>query len=123
MSNLGAHASASALDCAIGDLALITFYYLLRIGEYTSKGSRNITKQTVQFKFEDVTFFKRNRLGKTFDASRKLLLITSSPPPTEQPSSLTTNKMGGKERVCFRKQMDRSPTCALPKHSQGVQYI
>jgi hypothetical protein len=44
---------------AIGDLALIAFYYLLRIGEYTVIGKRNDTKQTVQFKFKDVSFFNR----------------------------------------------------------------
>ncbi len=43
---------------AIDDLALIAIYYLLRIGEYTIKSKRNNTKQTVQFKLEDVTFFK-----------------------------------------------------------------
>ncbi len=43
---------------AIGDLALIAFYYLLRIGEYTIKSKRNNTKQMVQFKIEDVRFFK-----------------------------------------------------------------
>jgi hypothetical protein len=48
---------------AIGDLSLIVFYYLLRIGEYTVKGKRNNTKQTVQFKLEDVTFFKKNKAG------------------------------------------------------------
>ena len=48
---------------AIGDLSLIAFYYLLRIGEYTIKGTRNNTKQTVQFKLEDVRFFKRNKHG------------------------------------------------------------
>jgi hypothetical protein len=48
---------------AIGDLALVAFYYLLRIGEYTMKGTRNETKQTQQFKLCDVTFFKRDKLG------------------------------------------------------------
>jgi hypothetical protein len=42
--------TATSLDRAIGDLSLIAFYYLLRIGEYTVKGNRNNTKQTVQFK-------------------------------------------------------------------------
>ena len=46
-------ASASTLDQAIGDLVLIAFYYLLRVCEYTVKGSQNETKQTVQFKYED----------------------------------------------------------------------
>jgi hypothetical protein len=41
---------------AAANLTLIAFYYLLRVGEYTVKGSRNSTKQTVQFKYEDITF-------------------------------------------------------------------
>jgi len=36
---------------------------LLRIGEYTVKGTRNESKQTQQFKMEDVTFFRRNEMG------------------------------------------------------------
>jgi hypothetical protein len=32
---------------ATADLAMIAFYYLLQVGEYTVKGSRNNTKQTV----------------------------------------------------------------------------
>jgi hypothetical protein len=48
---------------AVADLTMIAFYYLLRIGEYTIKGSRNNTKQTVQFKYEDVSFFKKNSRG------------------------------------------------------------
>jgi hypothetical protein len=46
------------------DLTMITFYYLLRVGKYTIKEVRNNTKQTVQFKYEDVTFFKKNNRGK-----------------------------------------------------------
>lgn len=63
MASIGQLPDATQLDKAIGDLGLIAFYYLLRVGEYTCKASRNETKQTVQFKFEDVTFFKRNRDG------------------------------------------------------------
>jgi hypothetical protein len=59
----GRTATATTLDQAVGDLELIAFYYLLRIGEYTVKGSWNETKQTVQFKYEDVTFFRKNRAG------------------------------------------------------------
>ena len=47
----------------LGDLVMVVFYYLLQIGEYTVKGTRNETKQTMQFKLEDVTFFKKNREG------------------------------------------------------------
>ena len=48
---------------ATADLTMIAFYYLLRVGKYTVKGSCNNTKQTVQFKYEDVTFFKKNNRG------------------------------------------------------------
>ena len=60
------------LDKAVGDLTMVAFYYLLRVGEYTIKGTRNETKQTVQFKLEDVTFFKKNStVGKLYVACRE----------------------------------------------------
>ena len=55
---------ATALEMAVGDLVMIAFYYLLRVGEYTIKGKRNETKQTVQFRLGDITFFKKNEDGK-----------------------------------------------------------
>jgi hypothetical protein len=60
---MGYNDSGTAHTRAVGDLVLIAFYYLLRIGEYTVKGKRNNTKQTVQFKLEDVTFYKKTRHG------------------------------------------------------------
>ncbi len=52
---------------AVWDLALIAFCYLLRIDKYTVKRQRDCTKrakkQTVQFKLEDVTFFKTDKNG------------------------------------------------------------
>ena len=52
------------------DLILIAFYYLLRVGEYTAKGSRQNTKRTVQFRLRDITFFKRDSFGVTRQLSR-----------------------------------------------------
>lgn len=66
----GRATGASALATAVGDLTLIAFYYLLRVGEYTVKGSRNDSKQTVQFKLEDVTFFKRTEQGQLRQVAR-----------------------------------------------------
>ncbi len=57
LATIGADPNANELDAAIGDLCLIAFYYLLRVGKYTIKNSRNSTKQTVQFHLKDVTFF------------------------------------------------------------------
>ena len=67
---MGLAPGANQLDQAIGDLVLIAFYYLLRVGEYTIKGSRNNTKQTVQFRVQDVTFFKRDAAGRLKQLSR-----------------------------------------------------
>ena len=56
---LGNGPSGTTLGKAVDDLTLIAFYYLLRMGKYTVKGTRNESKRTVQFKLEDVTFFHR----------------------------------------------------------------
>ncbi len=71
LAEIGRNGNGSDLDKAIGDLTLIAFYYLLRIREYTIKGKRNETKQTVQFKYEDVTFFKKNTSGQLRCLSRQ----------------------------------------------------
>jgi hypothetical protein len=52
-------------DKAVADLTLIAFYYLLRVGKYTINGSFNSTNQIVQFKYEDVTFFRKKQQGGT----------------------------------------------------------
>ncbi len=51
---------------AVGDLALIAFYYLLRVGEYTqgyksTSNNDNARKRTVNFRIKDVGFFKNNK--------------------------------------------------------------
>ncbi len=60
---MGYGQSGSAHAQAVGDLSLIAFDYLLRIGGYTVEGKWNKSKQTIQFKLEDVTFFKKNKQG------------------------------------------------------------
>ena len=60
---LGSQSSAMAFDKAVGDLSLSAFYYFLRIGKYTIKGTRNESKQMQQFKMANVTFFKRDQQG------------------------------------------------------------
>jgi hypothetical protein len=59
--NKSRHHLTTALNHAVADLTTITFYYLLQIGEYTVKGTRIKMKRTVQYKMEDVTFFKKNK--------------------------------------------------------------
>lgn len=57
-------------DAVTGDWAMIAFYYLLRIGEYTVKEKRNDTKQTVNFRMKDVTFFKEDKYGRLCQVAR-----------------------------------------------------
>ena len=61
---LGMAKDSTEVVKAVGDCAVIEFYYLLRVGEYTVKGQRNKTKQTVQFKLEDAIVFRRDAKGR-----------------------------------------------------------
>jgi len=83
---------------ATADLTMIAFYYLLRVGEYTVKGSRNNTKQTVQFKYEDVTFFKKNNRGelRCLPRDAPAHLISSADGATLK----LDNQENGWKRVC-----------------------
>ena len=53
---------------AMGDLAIIAFYYLLRVGEYTKpkftmvNGKTKRTTRTQQFKVANIGFFKNNKI-------------------------------------------------------------
>jgi hypothetical protein len=75
---LGYGPTSTTLGKADGNLTLIAFYYLLHVGEYTVKGTRNKSKQTVQFKLKDVTFFHWNDMGQLWclprDAPLDMLL-------------------------------------------------
>ena len=62
---LGQLELASTKEAVLGDWALIAFYYLLRVGEYTEKSERGDSKQTVSFRMKDVTFFE-------FDSKKRL---------------------------------------------------
>ena len=70
MAQMGRVACAIDVVKAVGDLALIAFYFLLRVGEYTVKGRAVATsaadvsdKQTEQFRVRDARFFAPAREG------------------------------------------------------------
>ena len=54
---------ATPATAAIGDTALIMFYYLLRVGEITVRGKKHRRKRTQQFRISDVTFFRTSKTG------------------------------------------------------------
>ena len=104
---LGYGPSGTTLGKAIGDLTLIAFYYLLRVGEYTVKGTRNESKRTVQFKLEDVTFFHQNDMGQLRclpqDAPLEMLLST------EGACLKLDNQKNGWKGVCVYQQHNGNP--------------
>ena len=60
--------SKHPFNIAVGDLAIIAFYYLLRVGEYTKprivnkSGKLQKATRTVQFSVGNVGFFKNNKI-------------------------------------------------------------
>ena len=59
LADLGIEQDTTEVVKAVGDCAIITFYYLLQVGEYKVKKQINETNQTVRFKLEDIMFFFR----------------------------------------------------------------
>ncbi len=104
---LGLQPLANTKEKAVGDLALIAFYYLLRIGEYTVKGARNDSKQTQQFKVGDVTFFKRDHQG-----NLRQLPWNASPDLVMSADSATLkldNQKNGWHGVCIHHESNGDP--------------
>ena len=54
-----AESGHATINAAIGDLATVAFFFLLRVGEYTMPAANRKTR-TVQFRVKDVTFYKNN---------------------------------------------------------------
>ena len=114
------HFLAPEKDRAVGDWALIAFYYLLWIGEYTTKASRNHSKQTRQFKMEDVTFFIRRedgRIGKLpWNTSDKDIMMTCSA------TLKLDNQKNGYKNVCVYHEAN-GETSNCPTKAIGRRYI
>jgi hypothetical protein len=106
---------------------MITFYYLLWVGEYTIKGFQNNTKQPVQFKYKDVVFFKKNSCGQLrclpHDAPASLIATIDS-----ATLKLDTQKNGWKGVCVYHKSNGDNwhcpvralARCYLHLHGMGV---
>ena len=94
--------TSTSQNRAVADLILIAFYFLLRVGEYTSKGTKPATKQTVQFRLQDVTFFAHDRLGRLQQLPRHapahVLLLAHSATLTLE------NQKNGWKGVCIHQE-------------------
>jgi hypothetical protein len=104
------------VQSATSDLTMIAFYYLLQAGEYTVKGLQNNTKQTVQFKYEDVSF-KKNTWGQLHCLPRDAAADLIS---TADGTMLKLdNKKNGWKGVCVYHEANgerwHCPVCALAR--------
>ena len=90
-------------DKRVGDLSLIAFYYLLRVGEYTVKSSKRNSKQTTQFRMKDVAFYVRDRSGNLrqlpCDATDKWILHRAVGATLR-----LTNQKNGWKNVCLHQE-------------------
>ena len=115
LSHVGSRSTANELDKAIGDLALIAFYYLLCVSEYTVKTSRNTSKQTVQFRLLDVTFFKVHANGQLRQLSRS---AANQDIMTASATLKLDNQKNGWKGVCINQQHN-GEAIHCPVHALG----
>lgn len=117
---LGHSKLALPLTAALGDLTVIAFYYLLRVGEYTTKGTRNSSKQTVQFKLKDVTFFRKNASGHLRQLGRNAPMEMIM---TAQSATLKLdNQKNGWRGVCIHQETN-GEQLACPVRALGRRYL
>ena len=122
LADIGRRQDSTARDRAIGDLTLIAFYFLLRIGEYTMKQCRNDSKQTVNFRVVDVTFFKKDNDGQLRqlprNASKEEILDADSA------TLRLTNQKNGWKGVCINHHVNGdSYLCPVKAIGRRVVHI
>jgi hypothetical protein len=101
---------------------MIAFYYLLCIGKYTTKGTRNNSKQTEEFKLGDITFFWKDTQGnlRCLPRDAHADLIESANGATMK---LDDQKNGWKG-VCVYQQANGDPVdCPVRALGQGYVHL
>jgi len=117
---LGLSPEARELDRALGDLTMIMFYYLQCIGEYTTKGTHNNSKQTEEFKMGDITFFAKDKQGNLRCLPRNATsdLIAAADGATMKLDSLKNGWKG----VCVYQEANSDPL-NCPVKALGRRYL
>jgi hypothetical protein len=117
---LGLSPEARELDQAIGDLTMIAFYYLFCIGEYTTKGTCNNSKQMEEFKMGDITFFAKDNQGNLccFPRDATADLIAAADGATMK----LGNQKNGWKRVCVYQEANGDPL-NCPVRALGRRYL
>jgi hypothetical protein len=107
--------TGNAKHKAIGDMALIAFYYLLRVGEYTREGNK--CTRTQQFRVQDITLWKNNTiLDKTLPLSTLLNQCTAA-------TMNIDNQKNGKRNQSVHHEAKQGNTCPVKALIRRLHHI
>jgi hypothetical protein len=107
---------------AVGDLSVIAFYYLLRVGEYTKPrfvtraGKTKRATRTIQFTIGDVGFFKNNKILSRQSSLKTLLTADSCT------LKITNQKNGRMGQTIHHHAIDK-PDCPVRALAHRVNHI
>ena len=105
---------------ATGNLVVIAFYYLLRVGEYTTKARQKKRTRTRQFRALDVTFFVfvgRLLMPLPWDASDKEILSADAA------TLRISNQKNGHAGECVHHERIKEGPFACPVRALGRRYV
>ena len=107
---------------AVGDLALVAFFYLLRVGEYTKpkvrliNGKTKSATRTQQFKLNNIGFFKNNKILPR-NSPLKLLL------QAESCTLKISNQKNGRMGQTIHQFATNTKTCPVQAIARRVYHI
>ena len=108
--------TGTAKQQAVGDMALIAFYYLLRVGEYTSSAT-NKTKLTQAFRLRDVTLWNDNTvLNPSLPIEVLLQQCTAA-------TLRISNQKNGKRNQAIHHKATTSDTCPAKSLIRRIKHI
>ena len=105
-----------AKAAAKGDLGVVAFFYLLRVGEYTSSRTRGL-RRTKQFRVRDVSF---HRNGEILDPSGDLAVLLSA---TGATLKLTNQKNGVRGSCVHQHAISNTNLCPVRALARRVNHI
>ena len=110
--------TASIRDQAAGELSLIAFYYLLRVGEYTrARTSSRSSKRTINFQVRDVGFWKN---GKILPRNSPLHVLLTADACTLK---ITNQKNGRMGETIHQQALTNNKSCPVRALAQRVYHI
>jgi hypothetical protein len=101
---------------AVGDMALFAFYYLLRVGEYTSSGTEKTTL-TQAFRLQDITLWDNTTI---LDQSIPLLTLLHR---CTAATLRISNQKNGKRNQAIHHDAQHCDTCPAKALFRSIKHI